>query len=117
MGPSPKSLAADAHDCIMARMLERPLDHPPNTRLWRDGRHVMAGSPPIVCPRRRPSPGRRRLTRMVDRRRPSTDAPKPKDRSKWKVNRWQDLPLTTRVPYKVEHVARHPLSTTPMTLQ
>src|SRR5262245_63407489 len=48
MGPPPRSLAADAHDCIMARMLEQHLDHPPNTRLWRDRRHVMAGSPLIV---------------------------------------------------------------------
>jgi hypothetical protein len=40
MGPPPRSLAADAHDCIMVRMLEdHILEHPPNTRLWRDRRH------------------------------------------------------------------------------
>ena len=74
MGPPPRSLAADAHDCIMARMLERPLDHPPNTRLWRDGRHVMAGSPLIVLSAQAFVAGRRRLTRIVDRRRPATNA-------------------------------------------
>ena len=35
MGPPPRSFAADAHDCIMVRILEDP----PNTRLWRDDRH------------------------------------------------------------------------------
>ena len=49
MGPPPRSLAADAHGCIMVRILEdHLLDDPPNTRLWRDGRHPMAGSPQIV---------------------------------------------------------------------
>jgi hypothetical protein len=38
MGPPPRSLAADAHDCIMVRIVEdHILDDPPNTRLlWRD---------------------------------------------------------------------------------
>ena len=37
MGPPPRSLADDAHDCIMVRMLEGNLpEHPPNTRPWRD---------------------------------------------------------------------------------
>jgi len=31
MGPLPRSFAADAHDCIMVRVLD-----PPDTRLWRD---------------------------------------------------------------------------------
>ena len=31
MGPSPRSFAADAHECIMVRVLD-----PPDTRSWRD---------------------------------------------------------------------------------
>ena len=41
MGPPPRSFAADAHDCIMVRILtDRP-----NTSLWRDGSRLMASSP------------------------------------------------------------------------
>jgi len=31
MGPPPRSFAADAHECIMVRVLD-----PPDTRSWRD---------------------------------------------------------------------------------
>jgi hypothetical protein len=31
MGPPPWSFAADAHECIMVRVMDRP-----NTRSWRD---------------------------------------------------------------------------------
>jgi hypothetical protein len=37
MGPPSRSLAADAHGCIMVRIFEGyGFDDPPNTRLWRD---------------------------------------------------------------------------------
>src|SRR3954467_13862643 len=51
MGPPPRSLAADAHDCIMVR---DPLDLP-NTRLWRDDPRPLASSPLIVEARLSPS--------------------------------------------------------------
>src|SRR5215469_128239 len=41
MGPSPRSFAADAHDCIMVAILpDRP-----NTSLWREVLRLMASSP------------------------------------------------------------------------
>jgi hypothetical protein len=43
-GPTARSLAADANDCIMVRIL---LD-PPNTSLRRDSLRPTAGSPLIV---------------------------------------------------------------------
>jgi hypothetical protein len=49
MGPLPRSLAADAHGCIMVRVSRMDLlEHSPNIRLWRDDRPPMAGSPQIV---------------------------------------------------------------------
>jgi hypothetical protein len=41
MGPPPRSFAADAHHCIMVRVVR----HPPNTSMWRDPRANQAGSP------------------------------------------------------------------------
>ena len=41
MGPPPRSFAADAHHCIMVRVVR----HPPNTSMWRDPRAHQAGSP------------------------------------------------------------------------
>src|SRR5258708_26083111 len=63
MGPSSRSLAADAHGCIMDRILEDYVfDDPPNTRLWRDGATPgRLDSDRLV--RWRLSRGRRRLTR------------------------------------------------------
>src|SRR5262245_37048321 len=59
-----------------------PLDHPSNTRLWRDRRHVMAGSPLInLVPAARPSAVQRRLDR-VSGAGPPSDAP-PESQSKW----------------------------------
>ena len=40
MGPPPRSFAADAHDCIMVRVLD-----PPNTRSWRDDPRPESGLP------------------------------------------------------------------------
>jgi hypothetical protein len=46
MGPPPRSFAADAHECIMVRVLD-----PPDTRSWRDWiRARKAGSPLTVIP-------------------------------------------------------------------
>ena len=45
MGPPPRSFAADAHECIMVRVLD-----PPDTRSWRVIRARKAGSPLIVIP-------------------------------------------------------------------
>lgn len=54
MGPPPRSLAADAHGCIMVRILEdHLLDDPPNTRLWRDRRHHWQARLRLSCPRNR----------------------------------------------------------------
>ena len=63
MGPPSRSLAADAHGCIMDRILEDYVfDDPPNTRLWRDGATPgRLDSDRLV--RWRLSRGRRRLTR------------------------------------------------------
>src|SRR5216684_7046108 len=103
MGPPPRSLAADAHGCIMVRMSRgRPsTSHPtPNTRLWRDRRHPMAGSPQIVLTAQGLSTGRRRLTRG-GRAAPARRQPPP-NRKTMQVERtvWQNLSLTPRVPYK-----------------
>src|SRR5216683_8042030 len=102
MGPPPRSLAADAHGCIMVRMLADTLhQHPtPNTRLWRDRRHPMAGSPQIVLSAQGLSTGRRRLTRG-GRAAPARRQPPP-NRKTMQVERtvWQNLSLTPRVPYK-----------------
>ncbi len=46
MGPPPRSFAADAHDCIMVRILKDP----PNTRLWRDDRHRWQAPLRSSCP-------------------------------------------------------------------
>ena len=46
MGPPPRSFAADAHHCIMVRVVR----HPPNTSMWRDPRANQAGSPRSVIP-------------------------------------------------------------------
>ena len=74
MGPPPRSLAADAHGCIMVRMLEdHILEHPPNTRLWRDV-VTLAGSPQIVLSAQTAVDGRRRLTRGC-RSAPPVDSP------------------------------------------
>src|SRR6516164_4422647 len=40
MGPPPRSFAADAHECIMVRVLD-----PPNTRSWRDDPRPESGLP------------------------------------------------------------------------
>jgi len=75
--------------------------HPtPNTRLWRDRRHPMAGSPQIVLTAQGLSTGRRRLTRG-GRAAPARRQPPP-NRKTMQVERtvWQNLSLTPRVPYK-----------------
>ena len=78
LGPPPRSLAADAHDCIMVRMNETTSSSIPH-RIQGCGAkiaHVMAGSPLIVLSEHRVlTTGRRRLTRVVDRRRPSPQTP------------------------------------------
>jgi hypothetical protein len=40
MGPPPRSFAADAHECIMVRVLD-----PPDTRSWRDYPRPESGLP------------------------------------------------------------------------
>jgi hypothetical protein len=40
MGPPPRSLAADAHHCIMVGSL-----HPPSTRMWHEYSHTTRGLP------------------------------------------------------------------------
>jgi len=40
MGPPVRSFAADAHDCIVVRVLD-----PPDTRLWRDWLRPESGLP------------------------------------------------------------------------
>src|SRR6266511_2295208 len=76
MGPPPRSLAADAHGCIMGRMLEDLLETS-HTEYKVVARLIAtAGRLASDCLVRAASvDGRRRLTRVVDRRRPSTDAP------------------------------------------
>ena len=64
LGPPPRSLAADAHDCIMVRMNETTSSSIPH-RIQGCGAkiaHVMAGSPLIVLSEHRVlTTGRRRL--------------------------------------------------------
>src|ERR687897_3656706 len=45
MGPSPRSLAAEANDCFMVRV---PMRIQPHTRSRRDALRPMAGSPRVV---------------------------------------------------------------------
>jgi hypothetical protein len=76
MGPPLRNFAADAHDCIMVEVHEDQ----PNTRLWRVDPHP-EGEFPLGSHDPMPglSTGRRRLTRVVDRRRP-VDRPRPNAR-------------------------------------
>jgi hypothetical protein len=72
MGPLPRSLAADAHGCIMVRVSRMDLlEHSPNIRLWRDDRPPMAGSPQIVLTMLRPTAAAQLI--VLDRRTPTKD--------------------------------------------
>src|SRR3954471_16605428 len=71
VGPPPRSLAAEAHGCIMVRPGRGPTGYSPprrmaaswsgpvagrpDTRLWRAGPRPGAGSPPIVILGHRPA--------------------------------------------------------------
>ena len=101
MGPPPRSLAADAHGCIMGRMLEDLLETS-HTEYKVVARLIAtAGRLASDCLVRAASvDGRRRLTRVVDRRRPSIDAPNRETAASGKRTVWQDHCLTTRAPYK-----------------
>src|SRR6516225_10918039 len=77
MGPPPRSFAADAHECIMVRVLD-----PPNTRSWRDDPRPESGLPSDRHPDRTKRavvleavkvwPGKGGVRRKVGRRSPLT---------------------------------------------
>ena len=87
MGPPLRNFAADAHDCIMVEVREDQ----PNTRLWRVDPHTEGEFPlGLHDPMPGLSTGRRRLTRVVDRRRP-VDRPRPNAKPERNVCRKERL--------------------------
>lgn len=97
MGPPARSLAADAHGCIMVRIPEDYVfDDPPNTRLWRDGATTgRLDSDRLV--RWRLSRGRHRLTRGCRSARP-LDRCTIERPSKWKDDNMSKLRLDKKSP-------------------